>query len=99
MLLAVAQTIMPPGAGYDLREVSVTPLMVGSDDNDAQPPAIDAFLHSRIGYLDIPRIACAVLDQHALVAHPSLDELLAADAWARRAAEARSSADGVAATA
>jgi 1-deoxy-D-xylulose-5-phosphate reductoisomerase len=54
--------------------------------NAANEVVVDAFLNGRIGYLDIARIAGAVLDQHALVGHPTLDELLAADAWARRAA-------------
>jgi 1-deoxy-D-xylulose-5-phosphate reductoisomerase len=66
--------------------------------NAANEVLVDAFLRERIGYLDIPRIAHAVLDRHALVAHPSLDELLAADAWARRAADELTAGDRVAAT-
>jgi 1-deoxy-D-xylulose-5-phosphate reductoisomerase len=66
--------------------------------NAANEILVDAFLHERIGYLDIPRIATAVLDRHALIAHPSLDELLGADAWARREASELSTAEGVAAT-
>ncbi len=54
--------------------------------NAANEVVVDAFLNGRIGYLDIPRIAHAVLEGHALIERPSLDELLAADAWARRAA-------------
>jgi 1-deoxy-D-xylulose-5-phosphate reductoisomerase len=55
--------------------------------NAANEVLVDAFLKGRIGYLDIPRIAGAVLDRHDLVAQASLEQLLAADAWARRAAE------------
>jgi len=54
--------------------------------NAANEVLVDAFLNGRIGYLDIARIAGTVLDQHALVTSATLDELLAADAWARRAA-------------
>ena len=54
--------------------------------NAANEVLVDAFLHARIGYLDIPRIACQVLDLHDVVEHPSLDDLLHADAWARRTA-------------
>ena len=54
--------------------------------NAANEVLVDAFLHARIGYLDIPRIACQVLDLHDVVEHPSLDDLLRADAWAREAA-------------
>src|SRR5262245_7214868 len=67
--------------------------------NAANEILVDAFLNERIGYLDIPRIATAVLDRHALIAHPSLDELLGADAWARRAAGELSSTESVAASA
>src|SRR5215468_3534850 len=54
--------------------------------NAANEVLVDAFLNGRIGYLDIARIAGTVLDRHVLVTHATLDELLAADAWARRAA-------------
>jgi 1-deoxy-D-xylulose-5-phosphate reductoisomerase len=67
--------------------------------NAANEVLVDAFLHGRIGYLDIPRIAHAVLERHALVAHPALGELLAADAWARRAAGELSRGEAVSATA
>jgi 1-deoxy-D-xylulose-5-phosphate reductoisomerase len=67
--------------------------------NAANEVLVDAFLNERIGYLDIPRIACEVLDQHVLVEAASLDDLLAADAWARRAAAALVAADHMAASA
>lgn len=67
--------------------------------NAANEVLVDAFLNGRIGYLDIPRIAHAVLERHELVAHPVLDELLAADTWARRAAGELTVGEAVAATA
>jgi len=54
--------------------------------NAANEVLVDAFLRARIGYLDIPRVTCQVLDLHGVVEHPSLDDLLRADAWAREAA-------------
>jgi 1-deoxy-D-xylulose-5-phosphate reductoisomerase len=54
--------------------------------NAANEVLVDAFLKERIGYLDIARIAGAVLDRHQPVTRASLDELLAADVWARRTA-------------
>jgi 1-deoxy-D-xylulose-5-phosphate reductoisomerase len=52
--------------------------------NAANEVLVDAFLNERIGYLDIPHIACQVLDRHTPVEGASLEALLAADAWARR---------------
>ena len=54
--------------------------------NAANEVLVDAFLQGRIGYLDIPRVTCQVLDLHRVVERPSLDDLLRADAWAREAA-------------
>lgn len=67
--------------------------------NAANEVLVDAFLNSRIGYLDIPRIARAVLDRHETVERPSLDELLRVDAWARQAALALADGERVKATA
>jgi len=55
--------------------------------NAANEILVDAFLHARIGYLDIPHIAEQVLERHALIESPSLDQLLAADAAARALAD------------
>jgi 1-deoxy-D-xylulose-5-phosphate reductoisomerase len=55
--------------------------------NAANEVLVDAFLKERIGYLDIPRIAGAVLDRHEPLARASLEDLLGADAWARRTAD------------
>lgn len=54
----------------------------------ADEVAVERFLSREIGFLDIPRIIERVLEQHRRVADPSLDEVLAADAEARRLAAA-----------
>ena len=47
------------------------------------------FLEERIGFTDIPEILAAVLDGAAVDPHPGLDQVLAADAWARQDAAQR----------
>lgn len=51
--------------------------------NAANEVAVELFLRSLIGFMDIPRIVEAVTGEHNAVAEPSLDDLLAADDWAR----------------
>ena len=53
----------------------------------ADEVAVEHFLAGRIGFMDIPRVIEAALTAHQGTAEPSLDEVLAADAWARRLAE------------
>lgn len=48
--------------------------------------AVELFLSNRIGFLDIAKIVEKTLDQHQGVSHPSLEEILVADAWARKTA-------------
>ncbi len=73
------------GLAYDaLRRKGTAPAVL----NGANEVLVDAFLNGRIGYTDIPRIAGSVLERHPFVAAPSLEQLLAADAWARQAAAA-----------
>jgi 1-deoxy-D-xylulose-5-phosphate reductoisomerase len=45
--------------------------------------AVDLFLSHRIGFLDIARLVEQALEQHRGVSQPSLDDIWAADAWAR----------------
>ena len=49
--------------------------------------AVEHFLANRIAFMDIPRAIEAALSAHQGTAEPSLDEVLAADAWARHWAE------------
>jgi len=49
--------------------------------------AVQHFLAGHIGYLDIPRAISDALNRHKDIVNPSLEEVLAADAWARSFAE------------
>jgi len=66
--------------------------------NGANEIVVDAFLRGRVRYLDIAHILRAVLDEHTPVRHPSLEQLLDADRWARRAAAARIGEDSATAS-
>ena len=50
----------------------------------ADEVAVDLFLEGRIGFLDIPSLVEAVVSQHSPGSATSLDDVLGADAWARR---------------
>jgi 1-deoxy-D-xylulose-5-phosphate reductoisomerase len=54
--------------------------------NAANEMAVEAFGNRQIGFTDISAMVARVMDRHAVVAHPTLDQVLAADAWARREA-------------
>ena len=56
--------------------------------NAANEIAVEAFCAGRISFPRITETVAQTMDQHSLVAHPSLDEILAADTWARAAAAA-----------
>ncbi|MEL7086008.1 MAG: 1-deoxy-D-xylulose-5-phosphate reductoisomerase [Cyanobacteria bacterium J06597_1] len=51
--------------------------------NAANEAAVALFLDEQIGYLDIARLLEAVCEHHDAIAQPSLDDILAVDAWAR----------------
>ncbi|MFW0859421.1 MAG: 1-deoxy-D-xylulose-5-phosphate reductoisomerase [Dehalococcoidia bacterium] len=53
----------------------------------ADEMAVDFFLSGKIGFLDIPRLIEDTLDLHGRVANPALEDILAADAWARETAK------------
>lgn len=48
--------------------------------------AVDLFLQRRIGFAGIPRLVEQTLEQHKAMPHPSIEEVLMADAWARERA-------------
>jgi 1-deoxy-D-xylulose-5-phosphate reductoisomerase len=50
----------------------------------ADEVAVEEFLFHRIGLLDIVRLVGDALEHHRGIMHPSLDEVLEADAWARQ---------------
>jgi 1-deoxy-D-xylulose-5-phosphate reductoisomerase len=52
----------------------------------ANEEVVGLFLAGRIGFGEIPRRIRQVMDTHSNEATPSLDAVLQADAWARRAA-------------
>ena len=49
----------------------------------ADEVAVELFLSHRIGFTDIAKIVQETLEQHRNISQPSLEEILAADAWAR----------------
>ncbi len=56
--------------------------------NAANEEAVYAFLAGKIKYLDIPYITAKVTDKHENIFVPTLDDIEATDAWARKAANA-----------
>ncbi|MCS7207858.1 MAG: 1-deoxy-D-xylulose-5-phosphate reductoisomerase [Dehalococcoidia bacterium] len=52
--------------------------------NGADEAAVDLFLQRRIAFTDIPRLVGHALEAHSPVSNPTVDDLLQADAWARR---------------
>ncbi len=57
--------------------------------NAANEVAVAAFLEGRTTFPGIWRTVAAVMEKHDVIANPSLADLLSADAWARRTAQAR----------
>ena len=57
--------------------------------NAANEIAVEAFCARRITFDQIPVRVAAVMDRHNVVAEASLEDILAADAWARREAAER----------
>jgi len=49
----------------------------------ADEVAVELFLSQRIKFIDIANLVERVLEKHQAVAHPSLEEIMAADTWAR----------------
>jgi 1-deoxy-D-xylulose-5-phosphate reductoisomerase len=73
------------GLAYDaIRRGGTTPAVL----NAANELAVDAFLQGKVAFLDIPRIIGAVVDEHVTSPASDLEQVLAADGWARHAAQA-----------
>lgn len=51
--------------------------------NAANEIAVDAFLHKRIAFLDIPRVIRGIMDAHEVQSLSTLDAAIEADRWAR----------------
>ncbi|MBI4216752.1 MAG: 1-deoxy-D-xylulose-5-phosphate reductoisomerase [Chloroflexi bacterium] len=54
----------------------------------ADEVAVERFLAGGLAFTDIPQLIAAALGRHRRVGHPSLKQILAADAWSRRQAQA-----------
>jgi 1-deoxy-D-xylulose-5-phosphate reductoisomerase len=54
--------------------------------NAANESAVSAFLNRKINFPQISEIVAKVMDQHEVVEHPDLKQILAADLWAREEA-------------
>jgi 1-deoxy-D-xylulose-5-phosphate reductoisomerase len=53
--------------------------------NAANETAVEAFCAGRIRFDQISELVAGVMDRHTRVGHPTLEEILGADAWARQA--------------
>ncbi len=51
--------------------------------NAANETAVNYFLNGRIKFLEIADSVAAVLEKHVLISNPDLEEIFAADSWAR----------------
>jgi len=54
--------------------------------NAANEVAVDAFVNRRINFPQISECVRRTMDKHKVVSHPSLDQILEADTWARHEA-------------
>jgi len=54
--------------------------------NAANEVAVDAYVNRRISFPQITEIVQKTMDTHRLMSHPTLEQILEADAWARKAA-------------
>lgn len=55
--------------------------------NAANEQAVSLFLKEKIGFVDIPYIIETVMEQHTVVEHPDLEQLIDIDRWARDMAD------------
>jgi 1-deoxy-D-xylulose-5-phosphate reductoisomerase len=55
--------------------------------NAANEVAVAAFLGRRLPFTGIAEVVARVMDRHHTVSHPTLEDIMAADGWARRLAE------------
>ena len=51
--------------------------------NAANEVAVDAFVNRRISFCQISDVVARTLAAHKVIAHPTIDQILAADSWAR----------------
>src|SRR5438477_5494397 len=51
--------------------------------NAANEVAVEAFCNRKFGFAQISEVVAGAMERHRTVEHPSLEQILAADAWAR----------------
>jgi 1-deoxy-D-xylulose-5-phosphate reductoisomerase len=51
--------------------------------NAANEVAVDAFVNRKISFLQITEFVSRTMEQHRVIAHPTLEQILEADTWAR----------------
>jgi 1-deoxy-D-xylulose-5-phosphate reductoisomerase len=54
--------------------------------NAANEVAVEAFVNRKINFPQITETVRRTMDAHKVVSHPTLEQILEADAWARREA-------------
>jgi 1-deoxy-D-xylulose-5-phosphate reductoisomerase len=54
--------------------------------NAANEVAVEAFVNRRLTFVRISELVRQTMERHSLVTHPTLDQILQADAWARKEA-------------
>ncbi len=54
--------------------------------NAANEIAVEAFVNRKINFPQITETVRRTMDAHKIVSHPTLEQILEADSWARRAA-------------
>lgn len=59
--------------------------------NAANEVAVDAFVNKRISFPRITEVVAGTMGKHAVISHPDLDQILAADSWAREEAARQAS--------
>lgn len=55
--------------------------------NGANDAAVHAYLEDQIPFTEIARVIADTAERHSPIAHPTLEDILAADAWARATAQ------------
>lgn len=54
--------------------------------NAANEVSVDYFMKKRLRFMDIPRVIEKTIDRHRIKANPELEDILQADAWAKKEA-------------
>src|SRR6185369_577935 len=52
--------------------------------NAANEVAVEAFCNGRIRFSQVPETVQRTMERHEVMPHPTLEQILAADAWARQ---------------